>query len=138
MIDNQINRTNRIFGLDLMRATAILMVLCSHLLWIYPNANHIVSQVFTLFGFWGVEIFFVLSGFLIGKILYKLYLQEDFTIKTVFYFLKRRWFRTLPNYIFVLLLNIVIGIFIGFSITAVGCYFFFLPYFASTLKSFFP
>ena len=98
----------RIFGLDLMRAVAILMVLSSHLLWIYPPNNGIISQVFQLFGYLGVEIFFVLSGFLIGRIVYRLYLQDDFTISSVLYFLKRRWFRTLPNYYLVLLINILI------------------------------
>lgn len=138
MIDNQINSSNRIFGLDLMRATAILMVLCSHILWIYPHPNALVAQVFTLFGFWGVEIFFVLSGFLIGRILYKLYTKEDFTSHTVLYFLKRRWFRTLPNYFLVLLLNIILASIIGFSMTDVGYYFLFLQNFATPMKAFFP
>lgn len=138
MIDNQINSSNRIFGLDLMRTTAILMVLCSHILWIYPNPIPLISQVFTLFGYWGVEIFFVLSGFLIGKILYKLYIQEDFTIKAVLYFLKRRWFRTLPNYFLVLLMAIVLEWSIGYPLKNIGVYFLFLQNFASPMKPFFP
>lgn len=137
-MDNPINNTNRVFGLDVMRATAILMVLCSHILWIYPNANHLVYQVFSLFGYLGVEIFFVLSGFLIGKILYKIYIKEDFTIHSVLYFLKRRWFRTLPNYFLILILNIVIAFFIGVSIKEIGLYFFFAQNFATTMNPFFP
>ncbi|WP_158626872.1 acyltransferase [Flavobacterium sp. GT3R68] len=138
MIDNQSNSSNRVFGLDLMRATAILMVLCSHILWIYPHPNTLISQVFTLFGFWGVEIFFVLSGFLIGRILYNLYMQEDFTIKTVLHFLKRRWFRTLPNYFLVLLLAIFLEWSIGYPLKDLGFYFLFLQNFASPMKPFFP
>jgi peptidoglycan/LPS O-acetylase OafA/YrhL len=138
MIDGQINSSNRIFGLDVMRAIAILMVLCSHLLWIYPDSKGVSSQVFSLVGFWGVEIFFVLSGFLIGKILHKLYIKDDFTIQSVFCFLKRRWFRTLPNYFLILLLNIAVAVIIGFSVKGVGSYFFFTQNFATTMQPFFP
>ncbi|MFD0778212.1 acyltransferase family protein [Flavobacterium myungsuense] len=82
-----INANNhRIFGLDLFRSIAILMVLLSNLLLIYPNLNDKLAQILVLFGFWGVEIFFVLSGFLIGNILFNLYVQNDFTIQSVFSF----------------------------------------------------
>ncbi len=124
MIDIETKISSRIFGLDLMRAAAILMVLSSHILWNYPQSNHIVVQLFTLFGFWGVEIFFVLSGFLIGKILYNSFIEVNFSVKSVFYFLQRRWFRTLPAYYFVLILNIIIAF--VFNIRADGTWYFFL------------
>lgn len=79
-------QSERIFGLDVMRAMAIIMVLCSHILWIYPQNSSMISQFFQLFGFLGVEVFFVLSGFLIGTIFYKLYLKDDFSFKTTIYF----------------------------------------------------
>ncbi len=55
---------NRIFGLDLLRAFAILTVLVTH-------SDTWVSKKFTFFyeyiaRFDGVSVFFVLSGFLIG------------------------------------------------------------------------
>lgn len=127
----------RVFGLDLMRTVAILMVLSSHLLWIYPPDNGIISQVFQLFGYLGVEIFFVLSGFLIGRIVYRLYLQDEFTISSVLCFLKRRWFRTLPNYYLILVINILISFIIGYSIEDIWKYFFFLQNFASPMLPFF-
>ncbi|MCG2610576.1 acyltransferase [Flavobacterium sp. SM15] len=130
-------QSERIFGLDLMRCIAILMVLCSHILWIYPQNSSLLYQVFTLFGFWGVEIFFVLSGFLIGSILYRTYLRESYTIKDVFGFLKRRWFRTLPNYYLVLLLNIAVTYYIGNPLKGVFPYFFFLQNFCSPMPVFF-
>lgn len=71
--------SKRIFGLDLMRAVAIMMVLCAHILSIYPHSSASITQLFSFFGFWGVELFFVLSGFLVGSILYNTYLKEDFT-----------------------------------------------------------
>ncbi|MEY4110433.1 MAG: hypothetical protein RLZZ46_788 [Bacteroidota bacterium] len=62
----------------------------------------------------GVEIFFVLSGFLIGQILLRSYLEHGFfTRESVMHFLKRRWFRTLPNYYLVLLLNLAF-LYLGF------------------------
>ena len=132
------NLKQRIFGLDVLRTTAIIMVVCSHILWIYPKSNAFISILFELFGFWGVELFFVLSGFLIGSILYKTFVNESFTLKSVFYFLKRRWFRTLPNYYLVLLLNILIAYLLGFSIENMGSYFLFLQNFASKSPVFFP
>jgi len=132
------NSSNRIFGLDLMRATAIIMVLCSHCLWIYPESNSVVSQIFKLFGFLGVELFFVLSGFLIGRILYKLFLKPKFSFSEIKYFLRRRWFRTLPNYFLILLVNILIASVIGYKTESLWKYFFFIHNFSETLPAFFP
>ncbi len=87
---------NRNFGLDLIRAVSIIFVLIAHR--------------FTLkveLGILGVQIFFVLSGFLIGQILLKNFSHEP-NIKTVMNFWKRRWFRTLPLYYLVLSLKLLI------------------------------
>lgn len=98
-----VNYDNRIFGLDLMRAIAIINVVIVHAGWMdmfpgYPWVPLIP----------GVELFFVLSGFLIGSILLKTYLKEEqFGFQQIALFWKRRWFRTLPNYYLILLLNIV-------------------------------
>lgn len=132
------NLKQRIFGLDVLRATAIIMVVCSHVLWIYPKSNSFIPTLFELFGFWGVELFFVLSGFLIGSILYKSFINENYTLKSVFHFLKRRWFRTLPNYYLVLLVNIGIAFFLGFTIENLESYFVFLQNFNSKSPAFFP
>ncbi len=129
---------NRVFGLDLMRAMAIAMVLCSHILWIYNPNDGIIRQLFALFGFLGVEFFFVLSGFLIGRILYKIYTKENFTIKNAFGFLKRRWFRTLPNYYLVLIINIIITVNLGYSMPNLEWYFVFLHNGFSKMSTFFP
>lgn len=128
---------NRIFGLDLMRAIAILMVLSSHSLWIYPPSSNLISQICQLFGYWGVEIFFVLSGFLIGRILFLTFTQTDFKFAEVIRFLKRRWFRTLPNYFLVLLLNFAVAFLIGYSIESGWSYFLFLQNFSSPMLPFF-
>ena len=122
----------------MLRAAAIVMVLFSHVLWIYPVNTSTVRLIFELFGFWGVELFFVLSGFLIGTMLYKSYISETFSISTVLRFLKRRWFRTLPTYYLVLVLNIIIAFFIGYQIDNVTLYFFFLQNMLHKAPVFFP
>ena len=137
MIQDILKNPKRIFGLDIMRATAILMVLSSHSLWIYPESNSFLVQVLKLFGFLGVEIFFVLSGFLIGKILYDKFVTDDFSLKEVIVFLKRRWFRTLPNYYLILIINILIALVIGYNTNGFWKYFFFLQNFSDPLPRFF-
>lgn len=118
---------NRIFGLDVMRAAAILFVVFSHALWVFPEASGTLIDILRLMGVMGVEIFFVLSGFLIGRILFRIFTKEDFKTRDLNYFLIRRWFRTLPNYYLVLLINIGIVIYFGRELPeTLSSYFFFL------------
>ncbi|MDC8006369.1 acyltransferase [Aureisphaera galaxeae] len=109
----KIDYSNRIFGLDVMRTAAILFVVCSHTLWVFPEAQGSAVSLLRLCGVMGVEIFFVLSGFLIGRILFRIFTSEDFKLADLKYFLVRRWFRTLPNYYLVLLINIGLWIYFG-------------------------
>lgn len=94
--------TKRVFGLDVMRSIAILIVVDAHasiaLDKYYQGAfwHHLVPD--------GVELFFVLSGFLIGGILIRSYeKQGQFDRGLLVNFWTRRWFRTLPNYYLVLI-----------------------------------
>jgi peptidoglycan/LPS O-acetylase OafA/YrhL len=131
------NAPNRIFGLDLMRAAAILLVLAGHCAWIFPAGNNIFTALMALSGFLGVEIFFVLSGFLIGRILFRAYTKRDFGVSGLLHFLKRRWWRTLPNYALVLTLNLIVAFFLSIPYRDIWQYFFFLQNFAWPLKPFF-
>jgi peptidoglycan/LPS O-acetylase OafA/YrhL len=89
--------SQRNFGLDVPRAAAILMVLLSHMF-----------GALELLGSYGVELFFVLSGFLIGGILIRSAASRDrFEGKDLIGFWTRRWFRTLPNYYWFLALYLV-------------------------------
>ena len=97
----------RIFGLDLLRAAAILSVLGAHAAGgLYPH----LPRWFGLVGhggFYGVELFFVLSGFLIGGLL----LRSNSAIgqrRELARFYLRRWFRTLPLFWLFLFVNVAI------------------------------
>ena len=106
MSELRIGEKSRVFGLDVYRAVAILLVVMSH-------ASYFTGSMFS----WlpsiplpdGVELFFVLSGFLIGTILIKtLEESERFGYRELFHFWKRRWFRTLPNYYLILLVYYIL------------------------------
>jgi peptidoglycan/LPS O-acetylase OafA/YrhL len=136
-MNTDIQNNQRIFGLDVVRAIAILMVVFSHVYYLIDSSNPLLISVSGLFGFFGVELFFVLSGFLIGTILLKKYMSESFSYKDIFIFLKRRWFRTLPTYYLVLILNIVVALIFGYSIDGWAAYFVFFQNFIDYKINFF-
>ncbi len=89
---------DRVLGLDLMRATAILMVLVNH--WVSHFGywfNFHVPAVADTVGDTGVEVFFALSGFLIGRILIGIVRARP-TWSDYRVFMIRRAMRTLPLY----------------------------------------
>jgi len=93
--------------LDICRASAILLVLLSHgrrlLFPIFPDA-----QLFKFGGFLGVEIFFVLSGFLIGSVLIEKSTKCESRWRWIPRFWGRRFLRTYPNYLLFLFLNLLV------------------------------
>lgn len=88
-------------GLDVLRAAAILLVLCFHspesVRSLLPEA---LVPAFTL-GWMGVDLFFVLSGYLIGRQVFAT--REDLPLGArLRAFWVKRWTRTLPLYFGVL------------------------------------
>ncbi|NHN27699.1 acyltransferase [Flavobacterium jejuense] len=136
-MNKELQNNQRIFGLDVVRAIAIILVLLSHVYYLIDSTNPFLVAISGLFGFAGVELFFVLSGFLIGSILLKMYVTGSFSNKKVFVFLKRRWFRTLPAYYLVLFFNILVAIYMNYSMEGLWRYFFFMQNFSSYHISFF-
>lgn len=98
----------RNFGLDLIRAIAIILVVASHCTFILPNFHVTLTDGIRLLGATGVDLFFVLSGFLIGGLLLRKLSSNEIGFKSLIHFWKRRWLRTLPNYFVVLILNILL------------------------------
>ena len=98
------SNTGRIKELDGLRGVAILLVVSFHYVntQLVDNTNHI-SQVLakiTSFGWVGVDLFFVLSGFLIGNILITNKRSPNYF--STFYI--RRIVRIIPNYFFLLVI----------------------------------
>ncbi len=89
-------------GLDIMRAVAIGMVLASHggsyiALWFHVALPFTIAVA----SFFGVELFFVLSGFLIGGLLIEVVrpVRDRRSAWDAWrVFMLRRWMRTLPAY----------------------------------------
>ena len=128
--------SNRIYGLDILRAFAILIVVLGHggrLL-----SPEIEKNIF-LFIPDGVSIFFVLSGFLIGRILIKILENEKPSISKLFKFWSRRWLRTLPVYYIILILLILLSYLFDkeFNIVEVKNFFIFCQNFFKSDYSFF-
>ncbi len=107
----------RIFGLDVVRATAIGLVLFGHTIQALHLAPVSSDDAITLLGVLGVELFFVLSGFLIGRILLRQLSSETWDTSAVGRFLVRRWLRTLPNYYVYLALHLALAVALGDALT---------------------
>lgn len=89
----------RIFGLDLLRFFAISYVVLGHSKILIPEAyDHYIGKIIID----GVSIFFVLSGFLIGRILIKQLIQGKGSFRDLISFWSKRWMRTLPAYFLIL------------------------------------
>ncbi len=96
----------RVFGLDVMRATAILLVVFWHCIdalgWFVP-VRGLPPYID------GVDLFFVLSGYLIGGILLRYVDMRGVPWwRRLLDFWQRRWLRTLPTYYLLLVVNIVL------------------------------
>jgi peptidoglycan/LPS O-acetylase OafA/YrhL len=96
--------TSRQFGLDLMRACSIIMVFFSHSIDLNP-----LKQQFPYFAWmgFGVEAFFTLSGFLIGRIILNTLFSPAISWSTIGFFWTNRWLRTLPAYFVALLIYFI-------------------------------
>jgi peptidoglycan/LPS O-acetylase OafA/YrhL len=89
-----------LYGLDFLRAMAIILVLLFHNLVLFPHPewiNHVGE-----FGWIGVDLFFALSGFLIASQLFKkIVARHNLSIREFFI---KRFFRIVPAYVVVLAL----------------------------------
>src|SRR5476651_782411 len=94
------SKSSRIHGLDTLRSIAIALVLMHHYMAVVSSKSTFgfLSEI----GWAGVDLFFVLSGYLIGnQLLSSIAQKKNFSLKT---FYIRRLLRTLPNYYVVLAL----------------------------------
>lgn len=95
----------RAFGLDVCRTIAILLVVWGHT--VQHSRPHPLIAEYGMVGLFGVDLFFCLSGFLIGRILLADSSSWPEQCETgLFRFWYRRWMRTLPLYFFYLLVSL--------------------------------
>lgn len=98
---------DHMFGLDVCRAIAILTVVFGHMF--MHSFPHPVLKSFGFLAIFGVDLFFCLSGFLIGRILLiesaKWHEKKEQGLINFWY---RRWMRTLPLYFFFLFVSLYI------------------------------
>lgn len=102
----------RNLGLDLLRIIAVLLVLGRHLR--LPKDPHLVLKAWKTGGWVGVDLFFVLSGFLVSGLLFREYQREqsvDFKR-----FLVRRGFKIYPAFYTLIGFTILVGLISGHSI----------------------
>lgn len=95
-------------SLDAFRVVAVTCIMLAHGSAFGMESFRSLRYVAIVIGVIGVELFFVLSGFLIGRQL----LNVGEGTQGVKNFWARRWFRTLPNYYLFLLINFVLFAFI--------------------------
>jgi len=98
VVDTSLPQGGRRFGLDVLRAVAVLCVVVSHvtpLLFVEWSSNRDIFRWLIYLGPVGVDIFFALSGYLIGGIVLRMITQfNEFAVVRRFWM--RRWLRTLP------------------------------------------
>src|SRR5881396_1604125 len=93
---NENSVATRDANLDLLRATAILMVVTYHVIQMSPVPQQGLMRL-AVFGQYGVDLFFVLSGWLIGRLYWKEHAR--FGDVGLLRFWSRRWLRTIPPYL---------------------------------------
>jgi peptidoglycan/LPS O-acetylase OafA/YrhL len=91
----------RIYYLDLLRAIAIMLVFTGHTVLSYGSPSYLAPMQF---GGTGVDLFFLLSGWLIGSQLFSEH--KKFSNIDVKRFWIRRWMRTMPAYFAVLFVTL--------------------------------
>ncbi len=87
--------------MDLLRAVAILLVILAHTVLSYGAPSHLAPLQL---GGTGVDLFFVLSGWLLGGLLFK-EAEKNGKIDVKRFWI-RRWMRTFPAYYAVLMLSV--------------------------------
>ena len=97
--------SKRIVNLDLIRAIAICAVVIYHTVQMVGRDSFISLSKFTHLGQYGVDLFFVLSGFLIGNLYWHELIENGHVdIKK---FVLRRILRTYPPYLIALVLSFI-------------------------------
>ncbi len=130
---------NNIFGLNLLRFAAVVLVVMSHFYLFSSSSPAIVNQLASVFGFLGIEILLVLSGYLLGmNMLNRLVGITERKGTLVLSYLKSRTWRVLPLYYLFLTIVFVVALCVGFPVTDSWKSWLFFQNFSTPIPSFFP
>lgn len=89
-------------GLDVLRSICLFLVVLQHT-FLVTDLFFPQFRMLWFVSHSALDLFFILSGFLIGGIIEKKYSKENsISFKDIFKFYKRRWFKTLPMYFLVI------------------------------------
>ncbi|MEI8307958.1 MAG: acyltransferase [Chloroflexales bacterium] len=102
---------NRVLGLDLVRFVAVLLVIGRHLQ--LPPESPYILEIWRQGGWVGVDLFFVLSGFLVSSLLFNEFKRTGTT--NVKRFLIRRGFKIYPAFWLLIAFSIVVRLLIHYS-----------------------
>lgn len=95
MLSSQFSTAQRLNRLDSIRALGVLLVIAYHTSYRFePPHSDIVGRFLRVTGWMGVDLFFALSGFLVGVILSKEKNRSDIAM-----FFRKRFFRIVPIFV---------------------------------------
>lgn len=116
---DQTNIAGRNVALDVLRACAVLLVIGRHMT-VCPETTsrvlHRVTAVWHIGGWVGVDLFFVLSGFLVSGLLFREKLA--FGTLSVKRFLIRRGFKIYPSFWLLILVTVLVNSVFGYPTPA--------------------
>ena len=111
------SKNYRLVQLDFLRAVAVFLVIGNHAAVCPPETNfyiHQITRVWSRGGWAGVDLFFVLSGFLIGGLLFNEYKKRGaIDVKR---FLVRRAFKIYPAFWFLIAVTLLVNFLSGDAI----------------------
>lgn len=126
-------------GLDLARTLGVSGVVAAHataFIGLLGISDEVLLPLHVWGGMLGVELFFALSGLLVGEILFRDVLTQP-SVRSLGLFLGRRWMRTLPAYYAVLAALVVLALWQEQRIPNLWLYITFLQNSAPEYASFF-
>ena len=96
-------------GLDILRSLCLFFVIIQHS-FMFTDAFYPKFRMFWVISHSALDLFFTLSGFLIGGIIEKKYRESgSLHLRDIFKFYKRRWFKTIPMYCFTILICLILS-----------------------------
>jgi peptidoglycan/LPS O-acetylase OafA/YrhL len=107
LLSTQVDAGIRNVGLDLARGICVLLVVLAHTNNLLRDYIPIYRLIYPL-GEMAQDLFFSLSGYLIGAQILRMTSSSSYGKKELFVFYKKRWIRTIPFYLLFLVINLIL------------------------------